>query len=372
MLYLLGYRAWILGTCLLLLTSCSMSDPEPNLPAEIPPPELIRRTTNFRAAMDVSSYPEMAAYELLFSDRKGQQMSFPDILSAAGVQAVRLRLWVDPPSGQSSLTSVAGFARELRERGIKIWLSLHYSDSWADPGKQSPPVSWQNLSFDGLRDSMTAYTGRVARLIQPEVIQIGNEINDGLLYPHGQLSRSPEQCLSLLEAGIAAVRINSPMSAVMIHYAGIQGAVAFFKKIEVLPFDLIGLSYYPIWHGRSLDALDAVVKELTETHQRELWIAETAYPFTLDWNDWTHNIVGLESQLILPEYPATPNGQKRFLQRLQTILDKYPKAKGLCYWGAELVAWKGLYATDASPWENQALFDFDRKALPAFDLFGEP
>ena len=355
---------------LVVAASCSASETGKSIPVDELPQGETRRATDFSAALDCSAYPEMSGYNLLFTDRDGKQMSFVEMLSANDIRAVRLRVWVNPPGGYSSLSSVAAFADELRARGIRIWLSMHYSDSWADPGKQDPPAAWQKLDFDALRDSVTDYTGRVAKLIAPDVIQIGNEINDGFLHPHGSLSLAPEQCLALLRSGIEAVRNNAPKAAVMLHYAGIHDAVNFFEQMSELPYDLIGLSYYPIWHGKSLDALEAVVKELTNTHQRELWIAETAYPFTLDWNDWTHNIVGLESQLILPTYPATPEGQKRFLERLQAILDKYPLAKGLCYWGAELVAWKGPYATDASPWENQALFDFDRKALPALQLFG--
>ena len=106
-----------------------------------------------------------------------------------------------------------------------------------------------------------------------------------------------------------------------------------------------------------------------KTYNKEILIAETAYPFTLKWNDWTHNIVGLDEQLILPEYPATPEGQRKFIEQINILTKEVENGIGFCYWGGELIAWKGTQSTNASPWENQALFDFNNKALPVFREF---
>jgi arabinogalactan endo-1,4-beta-galactosidase len=131
------------------------------------------------------------------------------------------------------------------------------------------------------------------------------------------------------------------------------------------------LSYYPIWHGKDLNVLKQKLNMLGSTHSKEILIAETAYPFTLGWNDWTNNIVGLEEQLILPDFQPTPEGQKSFLMAIRNTILETGKGIGFCYWGAELVAWKGPEAADGSPWENQALFDFENNALPALKVFGE-
>jgi len=136
-----------------------------------------------------------------------------------------------------------------------------------------------------------------------------------------------------------------------------------------LDYDIIGLSYYPIWHGKSMDELRQKMEYLSQTFKKEIVIAETAYPFTLDWNDWTHNIVGLEEQLILPEFPATPQGQKDFIGNIKTITQEVKGSIGFCYWGAELIAWKGKNAQDGSSWENQSLFDFNNKELPVLGEF---
>ena len=108
---------------------------------------------------------------------------------------------------------------------------------------------------------------------------------------------------------------------------------------------------------------------LSETKNKKIIIAETAYPFTIQWNDWTNNIVGLEEQLILPKYLANPEGQSRFIKDLKALTQDLKKGIGFCYWGAEKIAWKGNQATDASPWENQALFDFNNNALPGLREF---
>jgi arabinogalactan endo-1,4-beta-galactosidase len=139
--------------------------------------------------------------------------------------------------------------------------------------------------------------------------------------------------------------------------------------VSALDYDIIGLSFYPIWHGKSLMELEQTMIDLSIEFSKPVVIAETAYPFTLDWNDQTHNIVGLQSQLILPDYPASPEGQKLFIRDLRNMVNSNESMLGFCYWGAELVAWKGFDSLDASPWENQALFDFNNHALPVLDEF---
>lgn len=97
-------------------------------------------------------------------------------------------------------------------------------------------------------------------------------------------------------------------------------------------------------------------------------IAETSYPFTLGWNDWTNNIIGLTNQLH-PNYPATPEGQRDFLQKIKTTVQNTPSGLGFCYWGTEWIAFRGSQATNGSSYENQALWDFNNKLVPAASVF---
>lgn len=218
---------------------------------------------------------------------------------------------------------------------------------------------------------MFAYTIKVVREIEPDYIQIGNEINPGFLFPLGSISQHLQQFKALLQTAVETVRQTNKTTQIIIHYAGFEDADWFFEQTKSITYDIIGLSYYPLWHGKSLDKLKQKMDYLTVTFDKKIVIAETAYPFTLGWNDWTNNIVGLPEQLILPDFPATGVGQHNFLQEIKTITQEVEGGIGFCYLGAELIAWKGPEATDASPCENQALFDFSNRALPVLEVFKE-
>ncbi|GAB4399629.1 MAG: hypothetical protein OHK0053_20170 [Microscillaceae bacterium] len=343
----------------LLLMACGK-------PAEVLP---ISPPSAFISALDLSRYPEIAQSGAVFYDQNGQASDLLTIVKTAGVNTVRLRLWVNPPEGHSGLAEVKAFAQILRSTGFKLWLTLHYSDTWADPGQQVLPAEWQNLSLEALQTQIATYTQMVVEQLRPEIIQIGNEINAGFLHPHGHLIQHPAQFLSLMGAAIRAVRSKAPDTAIMLHFAGLENSDWFFSQVASLDYDLIGLSYYPLWHGKDLTALKNQLALLSAQFGKEVLIAETAYPFTLAWNDWTNNIVGQNEQLILPDYPASPTGQRDFMLRIKSISQETSGGRGFCYWGGELIAWQGPQATQASPWENQALFDFENRALPALYAF---
>jgi arabinogalactan endo-1,4-beta-galactosidase len=347
-----------------LLWGCSGQD---ELLADSDP---ITNTSVFVSAVDISGFPEIAASQPTFFDASGNSVSFLDELKKNGINTIRLRLWVHPKSGHSDLTEVQSFSGSLKEKGFKTWITVHYSDTWADPGKQEIPDSWQSASFEALKDSVLNYTRKVARELQPDIIQIGNEINSGLLHPFGKLSENPEQFRSLLGIAIGAVRSQSPTTRIMLHYAGLSESEWFYNQVKQLDYDLIGISYYPLWHGKSLQIVKSILETLIREHNKPVLIAETAYPFTLEWQDKTNNIVGLEEQLILPKYPASPQGQLDFVSDLKAIVQSVQGGIGLSYWGAEWIAWKGSEATDGSPWENQAVFDFENRALPVLSVLG--
>ena len=205
--------------------------------------------------------------------------------------------------------------------------------------------------------------------IEPDYIQIGNEINTGVLFPHGNIENNSDQFIEIINQGISAVRSNSSETKIILHCAGFEASQWFFNLVNALDYDIIGISYYPIWHGKSLNDLRFRLTELSNNFGKEILIAETAYPFTLSWNDWTNNIVGLEEQLILPDYPATPSGQQNFIRDLKNLVLEIDNGIGFCYWGAELIAWDGENSENGSVWENQALFDFDNTELPVLQEF---
>jgi len=322
---------------------------------------------------DLSSLDEVEAGLAVFRDANGPGDALA-ILKAQGLETIRLRLFHAPDELRDSLDDVKSLARRAHDLGYRILLNLHYSDTWADPAHQTKPAAWEGLPIEALRDSVYAHTaGALAALdaqgTPPDIVQIGNEISTGMLWDTGRVGGAfdiPAQWeafSSLLAAGIAAVR-ETGSSRIMIHNdrgGDPSGAQWFFDRLTpfALDYDFIGLSYYPFWHG-PLDNLRQTVRLLNARYQKPVLIIETAYPWTLLWNDNQHNQVGLPSH-VLPGFPATPEGQADFLAALWSIAPA-----GVCYWSGELIS----APLRSSSWENLALFDFDGRVLPAARALG--
>lgn len=322
--------------------------------------------SSIRAA-DMSYLPLIESEGTVY--KHGGQIEDPiTTLKNAGCNTIRIRLWQNPSFGHSGLTEVKTLATRVKQAGLKVWLTVHYSDTWADPGTQTKPVAWQNLSFVDLKTAVSNYTTQIMTEINPDIIQIGNETNDGMLWPEGKLSTNESQYLELLSSASVAVRSKSTTTKIMLHYAGTSGSDWFFNKVAAVDYDYIGLSYYPIWHGKSLTTLQNTMNTLGQLYNKKVLIAETAYPFSFGYNDYTNNIVGLQSQII-DAFPASTQGQKDYLTALKNTVKQASNGYGFCYWGTEWVAFRGPTATNGSTWENQALWDFNNNALPAMDAF---
>ena len=236
-------------------------------------------------------------------------------------------------------------AKKAKILGYKILLDFHYSDTWADPGKQFTPAAWKNLSFELLSDSMRVYTTKVLDNMQsagvlPEMVQIGNEINNGMLWPHGKLwpeggSANWQGLTQLIKAGIRGVKEakNSAGIEIMIHAAtggNLQESGTFYSKMKEygVDFDIIGLSYYPWWHG-TFDQLEANLEYLSTSFDQDISLVETAY-YSNNWYPEPGNWV-----LDVKPYPPTEQGQYDFLEELAKRLKNYPKVKTVFYWEPE-------------------------------------
>jgi arabinogalactan endo-1,4-beta-galactosidase len=291
----------------LLIAACSKPEPDD-------PDPVVVDFSLIRGA-DLSALPKiLETSNAAYFDADGNYEKLITTFKKNGGNTVRLKLWHTPEEGYSGFEDVKTFAEEIKAEGLKVWLTVHYSDTWADPGHQITPAAWQGLTFEEVQDSMYNYTARIINEIHPDFIQIGNETNPGILFPHGKISSNQAQFMSLMATGLQAVRDNDPEAKTIIHFAGTSGSTWYFDIVGDLDFDIIGLSYYPFYHGKDLALLSQTLDNLAQVHNKDVIIAETAYPFTLDWNDWTNNIVGSEDALILPDYPATPQGQKGFYQ----------------------------------------------------------
>ena len=322
-------------------------------------------------AVDISFLPKIEAAGTKFYNAAGDEEDALDIFKDNGVNMVRIRLWHTPADDHSSLEEVKEFAARVKAKGLKVWLTVHYSDTWADPGHQVKPAAWNAASFTVLGDSIYKYTKKIMTAIDPDIIQIGNEVNPGFLLPDGATSNIPN-FTALLKKGIQAVRETSADTEIMIHIAGFDISEWFYQQLEDqdVDYDMIGLSYYPVFHGKDLNALQLAMNTLGTVHQKKVLIAETSYPFTLDWNDDTNNTVGETGQLV-SGYPATPLGQKNFMLKIRDMVTKSPKGYGFAWWAPEWVAFKGPTSETGSSAENLTLFDFNNKALPALNAFHE-
>jgi arabinogalactan endo-1,4-beta-galactosidase len=273
------------------------------IPADValrtPTPDQLPPTTKTIGPMlgaDISWLPEIENQAGQFARgtgkflEGGKPIDAIALLKEHGFNYVRLRIFHTPenPKGYSpgqgfcGLDSTLSMARRVKAAGLKLLLDFHYSDYWADPQQQNTPLAWATLDYATLKDSMQAYTTAVLRALQrqatlPDMVQIGNEINHGLLWPDGRIG-DLDQLAGLLQAGVAGVAAVSPDIPVMMHLAlGGQNQEARFWLDNMIArgvtFDVIGLSYYPRWHG-TLEDLDQNLHDLVDRYHKPVIVVE--------------------------------------------------------------------------------------------------
>ena len=344
---------------------------------------------------DLSFTPQELAAGARFTDR-GRPGSPVQIMRDNGANYVRMRLWVNPPPGYNDLASDLALARMVHQAGMKIYLDIMYSDFWADPQHQDIPAAWQGQDLSQLAATVQAYTQQVisafARQGTPvDMVSIGNEIRNGILWPAGEVDWSSNtgwsSLATLLKAGVTGARAGNPPGhrlLIMMHFdqgGNNQLSQEFYANLENLgvPFDVIGLSYYPFFHG-TISQMKANVDALAAQFGKPIVIAETQYAWTLangneQAGDSTGDFVWEPSQLSAG-YPASPGGQLSFVSDELSILAQVPDGlgMGLFYWAPDWipgVPWEPG-AGNGSPNVNLTLFDFQGAALPSAGMFGDP
>jgi arabinogalactan endo-1,4-beta-galactosidase len=331
---------------------------------------------------DVSSLKKNEDFGAVYYDRRGRQRDALSILAANGMNYARLKVWVNPTDGYNNRDRVLEMARRIRHQGMGLVIDFHYSDTWADPGKQFKPRAWESLSFPELRQAVYDHTYDVLRALRrqgtpADIAQLGNEINGGMLWPDGRWDNW-DNLAALLTSAAEAVDDASPRTRVMLHLAegGDNGGHVWWFDNAVargVPFDIIGVSHYVYWHG-SLGSLQANLFDLTARYDKDIAVMETAYGFTLAEHDATPNIFN-SSLAEAGGYPATPRGQAVAFRDVLTVVGAVPRALGVFYWeptwtAVEGSGWDPDDPTSGDGWENQALFDYQGRALPAIEVFG--
>jgi arabinogalactan endo-1,4-beta-galactosidase len=238
---------------------------------------------------DISFLPELENRGMKFSDN-GNPGDAIQIMKAHGFNYIRLRIFNAPanPNGYSpnkgfcDLEHTKQMAKRIKAAGMKFLLDFHYSDYWADPQQQNKPAAWVGEDFTALKKSLHDYTVNVMQELKdqgttPDMVQMGNEINHGMVWPDGAINNL-DSLAQLIYAGITGIKAVSPSTTIMLHIAlGGQNAEARFfldnMAARKVPFDVIGLSYYPRWHGTLAD-LKSNMADLASRYPQQIMVAE--------------------------------------------------------------------------------------------------
>ncbi|HUF39555.1 MAG TPA: arabinogalactan endo-1,4-beta-galactosidase [Anaerolineales bacterium] len=331
---------------------------------------------------DISSLSKSEDFGGMYRDPDGTAGDALAIMKSHGLNYARLRVFFDPADGYHNKDKLLEMAVRLKEQGIGLLVDFHYSDNWADPGKQNKPAAWEDLDFEALKQALYDHTYDVcSALVQqgtpPQMVQVGNEINAGMLWPDAMYDQM-DNLADLLKTGYQAVKDCSPDTLVMLHIAeGGDNELAkwWFGNItgRDVPFDLIGISYYPFWHG-TLAELQFNLNDISTRYEKDVVVVETAYGFTTENGDFLANIFGPDMET--PGYPISPAGQAAFMRDVMAVVRAVPNGRGLgvFYWDATWTAvegngWDNMDPSSGNAWENQALFDYEGIILPAFDAY---
>lgn len=303
------------------------------------------------------------------------------ILKDNGVNYVRLRIWVNPANGYNNEAKVLAFAKTVKAKGLKLLIDFHYSDTWADPGHQAKPAAWASATIGQLETDVYNYTFGVCTALKaqgttPDSVQIGNEINVGMLWPTGEvISNSFTNLALLLKQGYNATKACNSSTLVIIHTADADSdanARWFYDGISAqgVNWDITGLSYYCYWHG-SMANMTSVVADMKARYGKSVIIAETAYPFTAANADSTAN--SISSTTPCAGYPATSTGQYDNFRDVLAAA-RSGGAIGVFYWEPTWIAtpgnnWDPTNPSSGDGWDNQALFNWTGVAQPAIALF---
>ncbi|MCR5503165.1 MAG: glycosyl hydrolase 53 family protein [Lachnospiraceae bacterium] len=367
---------------------------------------------DFIRGMDISSLIAEEESGVRYHDEEGNEEDLLKILADAGLNYVRVRVWNDPydeegrsyGGGHCDLDTAVKIGQRAAKYGLKTCVDFHYSDFWADPGKQMSPKAWKKMTTDEKLEAIAAYTKESLKIlldngVDVAMVQVGNETNNGIAG-----IRNEENTFKMIAAGCKAVREFSEGSGkkilTAVHFTQIDDHDGTLKKAEGLKkagadYDVFGVSYYTYWHG-DFENMKRVLTDIRETYGVDTCVMETAYPYTDKEGDGTGNSIAGDTDPV-DGYPVSVEGQAKNLRDVMASANE-AGALGVFYWEGAWIpvgsepeenrqkweefgsGWASSFAASYDPndagkyyggssWDNQALFDFEGYPLPSLNVF---
>ncbi|HNS19333.1 MAG TPA: glycosyl hydrolase 53 family protein [Sedimentisphaerales bacterium] len=319
------------------------------------------RASDYAMGADLSFLRQAEQGGTVFQD-EGQAKPGLQIFKDHGYNWIRLRLFHTPTRLPNNLEYTVALARDAKKLGFKFLLNYHYSDTWADPAKQFIPKAWEGKSHEELIHAVYEYTRDTIMAFRdanamPDMVQIGNEISNGMLWPDGKLPDNWDNLADLLHAGIEGVeegRGDAPHPLIMIHIdkgGDKERTKWFFDRWHSygINYDVIGQSYYPWWHGSLLDLRENLIFMANE-YKKDIILVEVAY----NWRP-------AEYRRKPAPFPETPEGQRQFLDEVHRAVLATPgnRGKGVFWWEPAV----------QGPLRSRGFFDDEGNALPVITVF---
>lgn len=366
---------------------------------------------DFIMGVDASSVISLENSGVKYYNYDGEEQDVFLTLAQSGVNYIRVRVWNDPfdsngngyGGGNCDINVATEIGKRATKYGMKLLVDFHYSDFWADPGKQMTPKAWVGMDIDTKAEACYQFTLDCLKQLKKAkvdvgMVQVGNETN-------GKLSGETiwMNIYKLMDAGSRATREIYPKALVAVHFANPEKAGSydgFAKKLDYynLDYDVFASSYYPYWHG-TLENLASVLDKIANDYNKKVMVIETSYAFTSEDNDFSPNTIS-DGGAISKPCPFTVQGQANLVsQVIDTIANKMTNGIGVCYWEGTWIpvgtssweqnsalwekygsGWASSYATEYDPndagkyyggsaVDNQALFDKNGYPLESLKVF---
>ena len=324
---------------------------------------------DFIFGMDVSSVLAEEASGVKYHDFNGEEADLFRILADNGINTIRVRVWNDPfdaeghgfGGGNCDIRTAVEIGKRAAACGLKLLVDFHYSDFWADPGKQMVPRAWAGMEIEEKTEAVYEYTRDCLQQLKDAgaevcMVQTGNETNGALCGEKIWMNIA-----YLMDAGARATREVYPEALVALHFANPENTdsyrtyakkMDYYEKNGLIHYDVFATSYYPYWHG-TLENLSAILTEIAETYGKKVMVMETSYAYTAEDTDFSGNTIGGEGGIV-KDYPFTVQGQANSVRNItDTVVNGTPSGIGVVYWeGAWITVGTDSWEANHEKWER--------------------